>query len=112
MRQYPVWNQVYSCAYKQSNKGYGVNQYIEEEQPDTQYDLSKKIHSQHIESKNNIVVSFDANKLTPQNFQILVNLSDMLQDSGELGVMEYDIFKFNIKSLCVYLSPLSKVRML
>ena len=26
MRQYPVWNQVYSCAYKQSNKGYGVNQ--------------------------------------------------------------------------------------
>ena len=84
------------------HKGYGVNKYIEEEQRDTHFDLSKKIHSQHIEPKNNIVVGFDAQKLTPQNFQILVNLSDMLQDSGELGVMEYDIFKFNIKSLKTY----------
>ena len=84
------------------HKGYGVNKYIEEEQRDTHFDLSKKIHSQHIEPKNDIVVGFDAQKLTPQNFQILVNLSDMLQDSGELGVMEYDIFKFNIKSLKTY----------
>ena len=84
------------------HKGYGVNKYIEEEQKDTHFDLSKKIHSQHIESKNDIVVGFDAQKLTPQNFQILVNLSDMLQDSGELGEMEYDIFKFNIKSLKTY----------
>ena len=84
------------------HKGYGVNKYIEEEQRDTHFDLSKKIHSQHIEPKNDIVVGFDAQKLTSQNFQILVNLSDMLQDSGELGVMEYDIFKFNIKSLKTY----------
>ena len=84
------------------HKGYGVNQYIEEEQKDTQFDLSKKIHSQHIEPKNNVVVSFDANKLTPQNFQIIVNLSEMLQDSGGVGEMEYDIFKFDIKSLETY----------
>jgi len=84
------------------HKGYGVNKYIEEEQKDTQFDLSKKIHSDHIKPKNGVVVRFDANKLTPQNFQILVNLSDMLQDSGELGEMEYDIFKFNIKSLKTY----------
>ena len=84
------------------HKGYGVNKYIEEEQRDTHFDLSKKIHSQHIEPKNDIVVGFDAQKLTPQNFQILVNLSDMLQDSGEVGEMEYDIFKFYIKSLKTY----------
>ena len=84
------------------HKGYGVNKYIEEEQKDTHFDLSKKIHSQHIEPKNDIVVGFDAQKLTPQNFQIIVNLSDMLYDSGEMGEMEYDIFKFNIKSLNTY----------
>ena len=84
------------------HKGYGVNRYIEQEQPDTQFDLKKKIHSQHTKPKNNVVVSFDANKLTPQNFQIIVNLSEMLQDSGEIGEMEYDIFKFNIKSLETY----------
>ena len=84
------------------HKGYGVNQYIEDEQKDTQFDLSKKIHSQHTEPNNNVVVSFDANKLTPQNFQVIVNLSEMLQDSGEIGEMEYEIFKFDIKSLKTY----------
>ena len=84
------------------HKGLGANKYIENEQPDTQFDLKKKIHSQHTKPKNKVVVSFDANKLTPQNFQIIVNLSEMLQDSGEVGVMEYDIFKFDIKSLKTY----------
>ena len=84
------------------HKGFGVNGYIKEEQPNTQFDLSKKIHSQHIEPKNNITVEFDAQKLTSQNFQILVNLSELLQDSGEVGEMEYDIFKFYIKSLKTY----------
>ena len=84
------------------HKGFGVNGYIKEEQSNTQFDLSKKIHSQHIEPKNNITVEFDAQKLTSQNFQILVNLSELLQDSGEVGEMEYDMFKFHIKSLKTY----------
>ncbi len=84
------------------HKGYGVNQYIEEEQKDTQFNLSKKIHSQWIKPKNNIVVRFDANKLTPQNFQILVNLSEIIQDSGEMGTMQLEIFHLNIKSLETY----------
>ena len=33
---------------------------------------------------------------------MLVNLSEMLQDSGEIGEMEYDIFKFYINSLETY----------
>ena len=37
-----------------------------------------------------------------ENFQVLVNLSEMLQDSGEIGEMEFDIFKFYIKSLETY----------
>jgi len=64
--------------------------------------LSKKIHSDHIEPKNNIIVKFDATKLTKDNFQILVNLSEILQQSGEVGEMELEIFKFKIKSLDTY----------
>ena len=51
---------------------------------------------------HDIVVEFDAQKLTQENFQTIVNLSKLLQDSGEVGEMEYDIFKFYIKSLKSY----------
>ena len=92
------------------HKGFGVNNYIDEEQPNTQFDLKKKLHSHHIEPTNDVVISFDANKLTPQNFQIIVNISEMIMDSGEVGEMEYDIFKFNIKSLKTYEKDLILVK--
>ena len=81
------------------HKGFGVNKYIEEEQPNTQFDLSKKLHSIHTEATNDVVVRFDAQKLTPQNFQIIVKMSELLKYSGEVGSMEYDRFEFEIKSL-------------
>jgi glycosyltransferase involved in cell wall biosynthesis len=84
------------------HKGLGVNKYIDEEQPDTQFDLKKKIHSNHFEPKNNVIIEFDASKLTQDNFQILVELSSILKESGEVGEMELEIFKFNIKSLDTY----------
>jgi len=90
------------------HKGYGVNKYIEEEQPNTQFDLSKKIHSIHIEPKNNVVVRFDCNQLNANNFQVLVNLSEIIQDSGEIGEMKHEIFKLNIKSLKTYEKGLIK----
>jgi glycosyltransferase involved in cell wall biosynthesis len=84
------------------HKGLGVNKYIDEEQSDTQFDLKKRIHSDHIQAKNNVIIEFDASKLTQDNFQILVELSSILKESGEVGEMELDIFKFNIKSLDTY----------
>jgi len=91
------------------HKGYGVNKYIEEEQPNTDFSLSTKIHSDHIEPKNNVIVKFDCSKLTPQNFQILVELSSILKESGEVGEMELEIFKFSIKSLDTYEKELINV---
>jgi len=84
------------------HKGFGVNKYIEEEQLNTQFNLKKKVHSQHLNPTNDIVVRFDAQKLTSQNFQILVNLSEILKDSGELGTMQLEIFHLDIKSLKTY----------
>ena len=84
------------------HKGYGVNKYIKEEQKDTQFDLSKKIHSDRIKPKNDVVVKFDCNKLNQDNFQIIANLPEILQESGDVGEMELEIFKLNIKSLNTY----------
>ena len=57
-----------------------------------------------------MVVEFDCNHLTPQNFQILVNLSEILQESGEVGEMKLEIFKFNIKKLDTYERELINVK--
>jgi len=79
-----------------------VKKYIEFEQPDTHFNLSNKIHKRETKPINDVVVSFDCNKLTPDNFQILVNLSEILKESGEVGEMELEIFKLHIKSLKTY----------
>tara|TARA_B100000035_G_C20717298_1_gene429680 strand:- start:125 stop:544 length:420 start_codon:yes stop_codon:yes gene_type:complete len=84
------------------HKGFGVNAYIEEEQQNTQFDLKKRIHSNHTNPTNDIIVRFDAEKLTSQNFQIIVNLSEILSDSGEIGTMQLEIFDLEIKSLKTY----------
>ena len=91
------------------HKGYGVNKYIEEEQPNTQFDLSKKIHSSYMEINNDILVSFDCNELNANNFQVLVNLSEIIQDSGEIGHMQHEIFTLHIHSLKTYEKNLIKV---
>ena len=59
-------------------------------------------YSQNNEKNNNIIVEFDAKMLNANNFQVIVNLSEMFEDSAEIGDMEYDIFKFNINSLETY----------
>ena len=84
------------------HKGFGVNKYIEEEQPNTQFDLSKKLHSLYTEPDNDVVVRFDASKLNQNNFQILTKLSSILQESGEVGEMELEIFEFYINKLDTY----------
>ena len=82
-----------------------IGQYVKEEQPNTQFNLEEKIklygHNK-ISELHDICVEFDCNQLNNENFQVLVNLSEMLQDSGEIGEMEFDIFKFYIKSLETY----------
>ena len=73
--------------------------------------MSKKLHHEyHNTPKNNIIVEFDAKQLNANNFQVIVNLAEMLKDSGEIGEMEYDIFKFKINSLETYEKDLILVK--
>ena len=55
-----------------------------------------------VTKSHDILVEFDCGELNNNNFQIIVNLAKMLQDSGEVGEMEFDIFKFYINSLQTY----------
>tara|TARA_R110002050_G_scaffold1583_10_gene10804 strand:+ start:16797 stop:18011 length:1215 start_codon:yes stop_codon:yes gene_type:complete len=90
-----------------------MHEYREEEQPNTAFDLQERIKmygNDDLTKRHDIIVEFDCNKLTAQNFQIIVNLSEMLQDSAEIGEMEYDIFKFTIKSLKTYEKDLILVK--
>ena len=82
-----------------------LSEYVREEQPKTSYDLDERVKlygTNKISELHDICVEFDCSKLNSQNFQYLVNLSEILQDSGEVGEMELDIFKLYISKLDTY----------
>ena len=84
------------------HKGFHVNKYIEQEQPNTDFKLSKRIHTQYTNPKNDIVVRFDASKMTQDSWNIIQNLSEIIKDSGQIGVMNLDVFNFEIRNLKTY----------
>ena len=86
------------------------DEYVKEEQKNTDFDLSDRIKPYDNEKNNEVLVSFDCNELNANNFQVLVNLSEMLQDSGEEGHMKYEIFTFHINSLNTYEKDLILVK--
>ena len=83
--------------------------YVEVEQEKTKYDLKKRVllaKENDPHGENDIVVEFDATKLTQQGYQMIQQLSQILQQSGEIGEFELDIFKITIRSLDTYESKL------
>ena len=77
--------------------------YINKEQPNTMDDLTKKIFSIHSEKNNDIEVRFDGNMLNNQNFNYLVQLSQILSnDKLEVGSFSLDIFEIIVKKLKTY----------
>jgi len=76
-------------------------QYIEEEQPNTDYQLDKKLHTDI--PKNpiyDIKVVFDPTKFNQQSFNILQKLPDIIKDSGSEGErFELDIFDIWIEQM-------------
>jgi hypothetical protein len=77
-----------------------VNQYIQNEQPNTKFDLSKKFN---MNEKSDIIVEFDALRMTNQSYQFIQNLSEIFDfnqfDSGEY---EFDIFKVKVNKVKHY----------
>ena len=58
-----------------------VSSYINGEQPNTSFDLSKKFYPSNHPKFNNILVSIDGSSFTQQDFQIIQQLSEIIKDS-------------------------------
>ena len=79
-----------------------ISRYVNEEQPNTTMDLSTRvmnIKSQNPTDYDDVIVEFDATKLTQQSYQLIQQLPEILTESGEIGVFELDIFNIAISSL-------------
>lgn len=74
-------------------------EYINFIQPGTPFDLSKRVRSLSDPKTNQIIVSFDGNHFADRHMKMITDLSQILTESGDIGTMEYDIFKFEISGL-------------
>jgi hypothetical protein len=64
----------------------------------------------NIELVNDVIVEFDAKRLTNENIQFIFQLPSILRDSGQIGKMEWDIFKITINSLKEHQNDLIKIK--
>jgi GT2 family glycosyltransferase len=83
--------------------------YVELEQENTSFDLSKRvltIKNNDPILENDIVVEFDYLKFSPEAWEILQQLPNIIKESGELGTFELDIFTITINSLEEYQNDL------
>jgi glycosyltransferase involved in cell wall biosynthesis len=84
-----------------------INQYIQSEQPNTKFDLSKKFN---MNEKSDIIVEFNAQRMNNQSFKFIQSLSEIFDfnnfDSGEY---EFDIFKVKVNQVKHYEAGLIKL---
>ena len=71
-----------------------IDNYIKEEQPDTDYDLTKRINVEGVDS--DIIVKMDATRMTQNSFNFIQQLSEIL-DFNDFGIGDYEFDIFNIK---------------
>lgn len=76
-----------------------IKWYLEAEQKKTKFDLSKRIKHINADKTNDVIIEFDATSFTTQHLNLIKQLPLMIRDSGEIGAMEFDIFRLDIKKL-------------
>ena len=86
-----------------------INDYIDQEQPNTLYDLKSRIRPLDEKPTNDIVVEFDVIHLSEETFQVIALLPEILHAQGELGTLEHSIFSIQVNALTTYEHELIKV---
>ena len=89
--------------------------YINQEQPNTALDLTKRIYSIDSEKQNDIEVRFDGSRFTNESFRLLQQLPEILAndeefEEGSFGSFELDIFEIIINNLQTYEGELIKCK--
>ena len=74
--------------------------YVDEEQKETMFDISDKIHAIGDEMKGDVQIMFDGSKLTNENFTSFIkNIPFIIQQTDSIGSFEWDIFQLHIFNL-------------
>jgi glycosyltransferase involved in cell wall biosynthesis len=81
------------CDYKE---------YINQEQTNTNYDLSERIYPYDNEKQNHILITFDGNRLTNESFNMIQLLPEIIHQTNDLGSFELDIFTIDIINLTTF----------
>jgi len=84
--------------------------YLDMEQKNTKFDLSKRILTTPFQQlENDIIIIVDRNTFTQQDFAIIQNISEIIQDSGEVGEFELGNLKVKINKMEEYQNNLIKL---
>ena len=83
--------------------------YQQQESTKTSFDLNDRVRILESGKINDILVNIDGTTFTQQDFQIINQLSEILQDSGEIGQFELGNLHITINSLEEYQNDLIKV---
>lgn len=85
------------CSSISSDTSYA--KWLEEEQQGAKFNLLKRVKPWNAPMENDIIVEFDASRLTQQSFYIIQQLPQIIAESGEIGEFELDIFRIKIRAL-------------
>jgi len=81
-----------------------IKSYVEVEQQNTTINLSERVLPYDNEKNNSILVTVNGAKFTQQDYDIIEKLSEIVEDSGDIGEFELGNLKieiFNLKTLKV-----------
>ena len=89
-----------------------ISLYLDKEQPNTSTDLLKKIIDMTFWSgipSNNILVNIDQSTFTQEDYNIIQNLSEIIDQSGEIGKFNVGNMDIEIKEMNDYKDKLIKL---
>jgi glycosyltransferase involved in cell wall biosynthesis len=86
-----------------------IKNYIDSEQPNTVIDLNERIKPFDNEKNNEILIQIDGSKFTQQDFQIIQQLSEIIKESGEVGIFQIGNLFINIVQMNEYQNKLIKL---
>ncbi len=73
--------------------------YIDREKNNTKFDLNNRIFSIHSKVEDGIEVRIDGSRFSNRDYEIIRNLSQILNESGEIGSFEIENLEIEVNSL-------------
>jgi glycosyltransferase involved in cell wall biosynthesis len=98
-----------STVYINDANGNQYTQYVKKEQPNTTIDLSEKIKPYDNEKNNEILVTIEGNTFNQQDFGYIQQLSEILNNSGEIGSFEIGNLHIDVIQINTYEKELIKL---